>query len=59
MSTRRTLELVCKLYNGRYCFICITVKENNLGVTVNVNMKISDQCCSVALQLQGIIKLLS
>ena len=55
MSTRRTLELVCKLYN---CFICITVKENDLGVTVNVNMKVSDQCCSVALQLQGVIKLL-
>ena len=42
MSTHKTMELGCKLYNGRYCFRYYHKKD--LGVTISADMKVPEQC---------------
>ena len=56
MSTHRTQELGCKLYNGRYCSRYYCKRQ---GLTISADMKVSERCgiaASNGNQILGLIR---
>ena len=59
MSTHRAGKYWHQLRHGRTTILSKTVKEKDLGVTMNANMKVSEQCriaASKGNQVLGMIR---